>query len=262
MPELEPVVGDRPDADALELHDRVPNGIEHLAHLTVAALVYDERQDALRSGFGFVHAPEAHFGFRRPAAIDRDAAGEAIERMRIRHTADPDLVLARDAVAWMREAGCQVAVARQQQQPFRIEVEPANRINVVVHATLGEQVNHGRTVLGIRTARDVAARLVEDDVEVALGPREAAAIDLDFVGRGIGLGPQLGDGLAVDRHAALRDEGFRRPPRGDAGGGENLLQADWHSWLLECRSLSVVQSVSRDRSRAKDPQLSSRRAPS
>ncbi len=139
MSELEPVIGDRPDADALELHDRVPDGIEHLAHLPIAAFVDHERQDALRSRFGLVHAPEAHFGLRGPAAIDRDAAREAVEHMLVWHAPNPHLVLARHAVARVREAGRQIAVAREQQQAFRIEIQTSDRIDVAVHAPLASR---------------------------------------------------------------------------------------------------------------------------
>ena len=43
MSQLEPVVGNRADADAPELHDRVTDGIEHLSHLAIASLVNHQR---------------------------------------------------------------------------------------------------------------------------------------------------------------------------------------------------------------------------
>ena len=48
MSQLEPVVGNRADADAPELHDRVTDGIEHLSHLAIASLVNHQRQESLR----------------------------------------------------------------------------------------------------------------------------------------------------------------------------------------------------------------------
>jgi hypothetical protein len=49
VPQLEPVVGDRPNPHALELHDGMPDGIEHLPDLPVAPLVNHQRQNPLRS---------------------------------------------------------------------------------------------------------------------------------------------------------------------------------------------------------------------
>ena len=68
----------------------------------------------------------------------------------------------------MGEARGEITVAREQQQSFRIEIEPADRIDIAVHASLGEEVDHRGPMLGIRPARDVAARLVEEDVAIAL----------------------------------------------------------------------------------------------
>ena len=51
---------------------------------------------------------------------------------------------------------------------------------------------------------------------------------------GSAFGTELGDDLAVDRHSALLDQRFRRPPRRDAGGGEDLLKAD-HRASAEAR---------------------------
>ena len=48
LSQLEPVVGNRADTDASELHDRVTDGIEHLSHLAIASLVNHQRQDSLR----------------------------------------------------------------------------------------------------------------------------------------------------------------------------------------------------------------------
>jgi hypothetical protein len=49
VPHLEPVVGDGTDPHALELHDGVPDRIEHLPNLPVAPFVNHQRQNPLRS---------------------------------------------------------------------------------------------------------------------------------------------------------------------------------------------------------------------
>ena len=67
--------------------------------------------------------------------------------------------------------------------------------------------------------------LVEDKVAKALGALEQLAVDADVVAAGVGLGAQYGDDLAVDLDAALLDHCLGAAAAGDAGGGENLLQA-------------------------------------
>ena len=80
----------------------------------------------------------------------------------------------------------------------------------------------------IGTRRDVAARLVEEDVAAALRALDAAVVDANVVVFEARLGAELGDRAAVDRDASLRDERFRGAPRRDAGGGEDLLQPLGH----------------------------------
>ena len=64
----------------------------------------------------------------------------------------------------VRQAGREIAITRQQQQPFRVVVEPADRIDVVADAAAREEIDDRRPMLRIRAARDVAARFVQEDV--------------------------------------------------------------------------------------------------
>ena len=57
---------------------------------------------------------------------------------------------------------------------------------------------HGRPPLRIGARRDVAARLVQQQIQVALGDLDAAAVDADVIARRIGLRAELADGRAVD----------------------------------------------------------------
>jgi len=211
VPGLETVVGNRADADTPELHDRVANRVAHLADLPVAPLVYHERQDALRPRLRLVDPAEPHFGGRGPATVDRDAAREPVERVPIRHPSHADFVLARNAVTRMREARRQFAIAREDQETLRIVVEPPHRIDVIPHAPACQEIDDRRPMLRIRPARDVAPRLVEEDVACALRLREPPAVDLDLVDAGLGFRPELGHRPAVDGHTPLRDERFGRP---------------------------------------------------
>jgi hypothetical protein len=51
------------------------------------------------------------------------------------------------------------------------------------------------------------------------------AVDADVVARGVGLEARSGDGLAVDLHVALGDELLGVAAAGNAGVGEDFLQA-------------------------------------
>ena len=90
------------------------------------------------------------FRRRRAAAVEHDASREPLERVLVGHAADADLILA--PTPWL---GCvrrrrEIAVARQEQQPFRFVVEPADRIDVVADAALAQQIDDRRTLLRIR----------------------------------------------------------------------------------------------------------------
>src|SRR5439155_20608958 len=102
-----------------------------------------------------------------------------------------------NAVTRMREPGGEVAVVGQQQQPFRIEVEAADRIDVLVHAV--QQVENRRAPLWIGPGGHVAPRLVEQNIPVALRRADTPAGNPDVVMSGIGLPAELPD--APDGHS-------------------------------------------------------------
>jgi hypothetical protein len=109
------------------------------------------------------------------------------------------------------------------QQAFAHVVQAADGVEALVD--LVKELHHRGTALGVLDRGDEAAGLVEDEVAVALGTLEQLAVDADVVAGGVGLGAQHGDDLAVDLHAALLDHLLGAAAAGDAGSGENLLQA-------------------------------------
>ena len=116
---------------------------------------------------------------RRPSITT--PAREPIEIVLVGHAEDARLVDARDAVARMRQPRREVAVVGQQQQAFGVEVEPSDRVDVLAHAA--QQIDHRRPPLRIRSRRDVAARLVQQEIAMALDELDAAAVDADVVAR-------------------------------------------------------------------------------
>jgi len=221
---LERAVGDRAEPHPLQPHHRVADGVAHVAHLPRAPLVQRDRDQRLVLACAQAAVDQPHGGRRRPPAPDRHAAPQPLERALVGHAAHPRVVLALDLVARVQQSRCQLAVVGEQQQAFRVVVEPAHRVDVL--PDLGQQVEHRRPALRVLPRRHVAARLVEEEIPVARRHAHALAVDADVVVRRIGPRAELEDGDPVHRHAAVEDQRFRRAPRGDAGGGEDLLQTN------------------------------------
>jgi hypothetical protein len=57
------------------------------------------------------------------------------------------------------------------------------------------------------------------------GRLDSAAVDLDLACGRINLQAHLRDGLAVDHHAAFRDQLLRGTPGSDAGLGQDFLES-------------------------------------
>ena len=127
-------------------------------------------------------------------AVDHQATREPIEIVRVGDAEHPRFVHARDVVARMREPRRQIAVVGQQEQAFRIEVEPADRVDVLADAA--QKVDDCRPLLRIRSRRHVTAGLVQQQIPVLLS-FDAPAVDTNVVVRGVGLGSQLAHRGAV-----------------------------------------------------------------
>ncbi len=229
---LQAIVRDRADSHAAELHDGVTDRVAHLSHLAIPSLVNHEREDGLRSSGCVDRLADAHLGGRGPAAVDLQAPLEPSEQPRLRNPPHAHFVLARYAMPRMGEPRGEIAVAREEQQPLGVVVEAAYRIDVIVDATAGDEIDHRRTPLRIRSAGDVSARFVEQDVSGAAGRLDPSAVDADVVNLRVRLRAELGDRRAVDADPSLRDERFRRAARRDARGGQDFLEAGGHrDWI-------------------------------
>jgi hypothetical protein len=129
-------VGDWSDTPAAETNDRVADRIAHVADLAVASFVDDERQQGLRPALRLDHFRDFHAGRRRAPSFERDPARQAIEIVQVGHALHPHLVLALDAVTWMRQVCRQLPVAGEQEQSFGVIVEPSDRVDVLLDSAL------------------------------------------------------------------------------------------------------------------------------
>jgi hypothetical protein len=119
------------------------------------------------------------------------------------------------------QARGQLAVVGEEQESLRVVVQPADRVDVFLHAF--QEIHDRRPSLGVASGRHVAARLVEQDVALPLLRLDAPPVDLDLVLVGIGLRSQRADRLPVDLDAPLGDQLLGGPARGDPRGRNDLL---------------------------------------
>ena len=149
----------------------MPDGLAHPPHLTVSPLVEHElhpRAAELAGAGGSSHAVLELDTFRE----NRNGGGGQVAL----DVCDIGLL---DAVAWMGQTVRQIAVVRQQQHAARVDVEPAHRYNARLVA---DDVDDGRSALGITGRRYHPERLVQEDVgELLLA--DPITVHLDDVGR-------------------------------------------------------------------------------
>ena len=146
------------------------------------------------------------------------------------------------------------AVVGEEEETFAGVVEAADGIDAL--GERAEELHDGGTALGITDGCDVAFGFVEHEVEEALGWLDGFAVDGDGVGVGIGFGAEFGDDLAVECNAAGGDDFFGFAARGDAGGGEDFLEALLHwrghftmrfGWVRGKRKDNEARSARRSR---------------
>jgi hypothetical protein len=170
---------ERPDPRSDQLENRVAHFVEHLADNPVAPLVDDDPND--RAILGVTDWPD-HLR-RCPLAIDDDPASQPVEGLWRRVAVQQRLVLLVDPVARMHDAVGDLAVVGQQQQAFGLPVQPADRDDPLVD---GNEVHNGVAAALVGGCRDVATRLVEQNVPPA-NDRDELPVDFDLLGARVDL---------------------------------------------------------------------------
>jgi len=236
---LEHPVDDRAEPHAFQADHRVADGVAHIPDLPRAPFVQRDRNQRLVLARAQAGVDDAHDGGRRPTAPDHHAAPQTLELALVRHAAQPRVVFALDLVARVEQARREFPVVGEQQQAFRVVIEAPDGVDVLAH--LRQQVEHRRPALGVLPRRHVPARLVEQDVAVPRRHPHALAVHSDVVAGRVGPRAEFQDGDAVHRHPAVHDQCFRRAPRRDAGGGEDLLKTiagrrlGGHTWSFRSK---------------------------
>ena len=148
---------------------------------------------------------------------------------------DFELVNLLEAIPVFEELGGEIAVVGHEDEASGGVFEIADGINALGKAA--QKIAEGFAALGIGEGGDDFRRLVEDEIDEALGGFDSAAGGFDFVFGRIGFGAEFGDDFAVDADLAGEDELFGVAARGDAGAGNDFLEAFEH----EESSVSVVR---------------------
>src|SRR5437868_11277356 len=167
MPELPgfDVQFKRPIADAPDLLHVVTDCLEHAPNLPVSPL---DQRDLVPRILRLAHQLDArrrsHYLFpaRFFALANTYAAAKTFQRLRAGNSADLHHVSFGNVRCCRHEAAREIAVVRKQEQAFARVIQTANRVNACSH--VAKQVHDRRAMFRIADRRDVAFRLVQNDV--------------------------------------------------------------------------------------------------
>ena len=233
LPDAHPAQRHPPDPGPHQFADAVPKAGEHAADLPVAAFAdgdLDQRPVP-------VALQEVDLGGAGAALGQVNAMGQPPHGLAAYLADDGGQVRLGHLEPRVRQALGKVAVVGHQQGAARVGIEPAHREEA--RPRMLHEVDGPLAAGGIVVGADDARRLVEEPV---LRPLlvDAVAVEADVLRLGVGLGPEFGDGLPVDRHAARQDDLLAGPPRGHAGVGQDFVKAfERHGPILPRKAKSA-----------------------
>src|SRR5262249_43266684 len=124
---LQMLIVEKTDPHTTQLQDRVPDQLEHATHLLVASLMKQDFVPRIRLRLVKLFDP---CGRSARAVLERDAASQSLDPTVSRHAFDFDFVNFLDAIASGCDEISEVAVIREQQETFGVEVEPPDRMQL------------------------------------------------------------------------------------------------------------------------------------
>jgi len=156
----------------------MPDGVAHAADDSPVPLADGDLEPRLGRQ-PLEHADVGGRGAPRARRREMDAPPEARDRRIVGRTADLRMIDARQRPARVEEPRRERAVVREQQEPGRVHVEPADGIEPLAGAA--DERGHRRPPLGIRHRAHEASRLVQQDRPALARRREALTVHLDPV---------------------------------------------------------------------------------
>jgi hypothetical protein len=109
----------------------------------------------------------------------------------------------------MEQSVGEVTVIREQQESLGVIVEPP--YGEKPRGAVGQEIHDDGPPARVLEARDIAARLVQEQIRDRVARADGAAVERDAIGRGIGLRSGLEADYAVDGDAAGGEEGLSPP---------------------------------------------------
>jgi hypothetical protein len=207
---------ERTEPDTAQAFDRDADLVHHPPHEVIDALMDDDLDHQTFGGL----ADDPDLLRHDPLAFDRDAVAQALDRG-IRWSGEgEDVILLVEPVARMHDPIRHVPVVGQEQQTLGVAIEPPDRVDALRHR---DQIHHGPAVAFVFGGRDIAARLVEQDVPRPLCLQDLA-VDTDLRADRIRFRAELGDGHAIDADPACGNHLLSGAARADASRGEDALQ--------------------------------------
>ena len=181
------------DPDANELLHLKPQLVKHAPNLPVDALTEDNSHPG--------HSDRLHLLHPRAFAVQHDAGQELRRERRFPRAIERDFVFLFDLVARMGQALREIAVVGQDEEAFRLRVEPAD---IEKTGKLRRQEVENRIpCVRIDPGGNEAGRFVQDDVEMAFAADQLSA-NLHVIAFRR-LRAEVGDDAAVDRDPPLGD---------------------------------------------------------
>ncbi len=183
--------------------------IEDLFDFAVLAFAQAQSQPDIVALFAL------QLGFHRTVmhAVDGDAIAQGIEIGLGDFAIGPDAVTAEPAGIGQFDHPRQAAIIGQQQQPFGIDVEAADRHHT--RQALRQGTEHGRATFGIPCGRDQTARLVIEKQPCPFALGQGIAVDQNDIALG-DIECRTGQHHAIDGDAAFLDPHFGIAARAEA----------------------------------------------
>lgn len=182
------------NVSANEVFHFIADLVKHPADLAVQALLEDDAQPCRAK---LLHPTEPG-----AFAVEKNSLAQFCGEPWFPEPVERDFVFLLHLVARMGELLCQVAVARQEEQPFGLGIEPADVEEPGKFRR--QQVVDCVSRVRIASGRNKARRLVQEDGEILFFPNESV-VNLDVVTLS-DLRAEIGARLAVDRDPASRDQ--------------------------------------------------------
>ena len=171
-------------------------------------------------------AIDTHLCRRRHAICQLQTAPKFLECFRRKFARHLRAIRLAHEKARMEKPLRQRAVIRQEEQSLRVLVEPSDRINMrLLHR---QKVDHRAPASLIGNGRDIALRLIQQEVYAAFLFRQRLAVHCDARNCHVRLRSWLTHRHAIHRHAPCRDHLLCLAARRHACTADDFLQSFFH----------------------------------